>query len=198
VTGGPTTTAIAAALLGGPLTLTLARRGMDTSWTPGRTETAAICAMTGVVAALAVHGPRPAAVLWPLVLLGPAAAVVDACEGRLPDVFTGPLLAATLLIAAASGSDGATEGIGAAGAACAVAGLIMATGTNALGWGDAKLIPTLAIVLNQQGALLVGLLHTTILIGATAAVLFGMRHHRDVVPYGPALLVGGVAAGVGL
>jgi leader peptidase (prepilin peptidase) / N-methyltransferase len=188
VTGGPTTTAIAAALLGGPLTLTLARRGMHTSWTPGRTETAA----------LAVHGPRPAAVLWPLVLLGPAAAVVDACEGRLPDVFTGPLLAATLLIAAASGSDGATEGIGAAGAACAVAGLIMATGTNALGWGDAKLIPTLAIVLNQQGALLVGLLHTTILIGATAAVLFGMRHHRDVVPYGPALLVGGVAAGVGL
>jgi leader peptidase (prepilin peptidase)/N-methyltransferase len=196
VTGAPTTTAIAAAVLGGPLTLILAHRGMRTLWTPGRTETAAICAMAGVIAALALHGPRPAAVLWPLVLLGPAAAVVDACEGRLPDVFTGPLLAATLLTAAASG--GATEPVAAAGAACAIAGLIMATGTNALGWGDAKLIPTLAIVLNQQDTLLVGMLHTTILIGATAAVLLGIQHHRHLVPYGPALLVGGVTAGVGL
>jgi hypothetical protein len=196
MTGAPTTAAAVGAVLGGPLTLVLAHRGMHTTWTPKHTETAAVCAMSGVLAAVALHGPRPAAVLWPLVLLGPAAAVVDAVEGRLPDVLTGPLLAATLLTAAAFG--GAVEALAVAGAAGAVAGLIMATGTNALGWGDAKLIPTLAIVLNQQDALLVGLLLAAVLIGVTAAVHLGPRHYRDVVPYGPALVIGGVAAGAGL
>jgi leader peptidase (prepilin peptidase)/N-methyltransferase len=185
-------TATTAAVTLGPLTLVLARRRMHTMWRPGPTETTALTAAIGVVAAFVVHGSRPVAVLLPLVLLGPAAAVVDAYEGRLPDLLTGPLLGATLLIAAASGSDGA-RGIAVAAVVTVLAALATVMVTDALGWGDVKLVPTLAIVLGHQGALLAGLVAVVLLVGVTAAVV-SVRDRHAIVPYGPALVFGTIGA----
>lgn len=191
MTSGVLTATIAAAALG-PLTLVLARRRMHTVWHPGPAETMALTAATGVGAAFVMHGSRPTAVLLPLVLLGPAAAVVDAYEGRLPDLLTGPLLAATLVTAAASGPDG-VRGIVVAGLITAVAALATVAVGDALGWGDVKMIPTLAIVLGHQNALLTGLVVVVLLVGVTAA-LMSFRDRRAVVPYGPALVFGTIGA----
>lgn len=191
MTTGVVTATIAAATLG-PLTLWLARRRMHTVWQPGPAETMTLTAAAGVVAAFVVHGSRPAAVLLPLVLLGPAAAVVDAYEGRLPDLLTGPLLGATLLTAAASGPDG-LRGIALAAVATALATLVTVAVGDALGWGDVKLIPTLAIVLGHQHALLAGLAAVALLVGVTTAVV-SVRDRRAIVPYGPALVFGTIGA----
>lgn len=191
MTSGVVTATIAAAALG-PLTLVLARRRMHTVWEPGPAETMALTAAIGVVAAFVVHGSRPAAVLLPLVLLGPAAAVVDAYEGRLPDLLTGPLLGATLVTAAASGPDG-VRGIVVAALVTAVAALATVAVGDALGWGDVKIIPTLAIVLGHQNALLAGLVVVVLLVGVTSA-LMSVRDRRAVVPYGPALVFGTIGA----
>lgn len=192
MTSGVVTATVAAATLG-PFTLMLARRRMmHTVWRPGLVETMALTAAVGVLAAFVVHGPRQVPVLLPLVLLGPAAAVVDANEGRLPDLLTGPLLGATLLTAAVSGPDG-VRGIVVAIIVTALAALATVVVTDALGWGDVKLIPTLAIVLGHQHALLTGLVAVVLLVGVTAAVL-SLRNRRAVVPYGPALVFGTIGA----
>lgn len=191
MTNGLVTATIAAATLG-PLTLVLARRRMHAVWRPGPAETMALTAAIGVLAAFVVHGSQPAPVLLPLVLLGPAAAVVDAYEGRLPDLLTGPLLGATLLTAAASGLDG-VRGIAVAAIATALAALATVAVTDALGWGDVKLIPTLAIVLGHQDALLGGLVAVALLVGVTAAVV-SVHDRRAIVPYGPALVFGTIGA----
>ncbi|MHA6783187.1 prepilin peptidase [Pseudonocardia saturnea] len=191
MTSGLVTATIAAASLG-PFTLVLARRRMHTVWLPSRVETMALTAAIGVVAAFVVHGPRPVPVLLPLVVLGPAAAVVDAYESRLPDLLTGPLLGATLVTAAASGPDG-VRGIAVAIIVTALAALAIVAAGDALGWGDVKLIPTLAIVLGHQHALLAGLVAVVLLVGVTAAVV-SVRDRRAVVPYGPALVFGTIGA----
>lgn len=191
MTSGVVTAATAAAALG-PLTLLLARRRMHTTWQPGPAETMALTAATGVLAAFVMHGSRPAAVVLPLVVLGPAAAVIDAYEGRLPDLLTGPLLGATLVTAAASGPAG-VRAIAVAVLVTAVAALAMAAVGDALGWGDVKLIPTVVIVLFHQGALLAGLVVVVLLVGVTA-VLMIVRDRRAVVPYGPALVYGTIGA----
>ncbi len=191
MTNGVVAATTAAATLG-PLTLVLARHRMRTMWQPRPAETAALTAAIGVAVALAVHGSRPAAVLLPLVLLGPAAAVVDAYEGRLPDLLTGPLLGATLLTAAVSGPDG-VRGIAVAAVVTVLAALATVMVTDALGWGDVKLIPTLAIVLGHQGALLAGLVAVVLLVGVTAAVV-SVQDRRAIVPYGPALVFGTIGA----
>jgi Flp pilus assembly protein protease CpaA len=155
----------------------------------------AVTVAIGVLVAFVVHGSQPAAVLVPLLVLGPAAALVDIREGRLPDLLTGPLLGATLLTAAASGPDG-WRGIAVAAMATAVAILVTALAADVLGWGDVKLIPTLAIVLGHQGALLAGLIQVVLLVGVTAVVV-GVKDRRNVVPYGPALVLGTIGAAAG-
>lgn len=188
MTSGPVTATLAAAAAG-PLTLVLAHRRMHTVWRPGPTETTALTAAVGILAAFVFHGSQPTPVLLPLVLLGPAAAVVDAYEGRLPDLLTGPLLGATLVTAVAAGPDG-VRGIVVAAVVTAFAA---ATVGDALGWGDVKLIPTLSIVLGHQDALLAGLVAVSLLVGVTAVVVRG-RDRPVVVPYGPALVFGTIGA----
>lgn len=192
----PALTAIVASAALGPLTLVLARRGMRTLWAPGRAETAAIVALVGITPALATHDTRTTAVLLPLMLLGPAAAVIDARESRLPDLLTAPLLGTSLVVAALSGSTGARAVAIAAGVS-GVAIVLAVLSTDLLGWGDVKLIPSLAIALAHLDALLGGLLRIVALVGLTA-VLVGFRHRRAVVPYGPALVIGTLSAGAGL
>ncbi|MDN5914214.1 MAG: prepilin peptidase [Pseudonocardia sp.] len=163
---------------------------------PGRTETAAIVALTGVTPALANYSGRTIAVLLPLMLLGPAAAVVDARESRLPDVLTAPLLGASLVVAAFSGSTGA-RAVAVATGVGAVAIVLAVLSTELLGWGDVKLVPSLTIALAHFDALLSGLLRIVALVGLTA-VLVGIRHRRAIVPYGPALVIGTLSVGAGL
>lgn len=194
MTSVPITAATAAAILG-PFTLVVARRRMHAAWTPTLAEITACTTALGVLVAFVLHGSRPAAVLIPLLLLGPAAAIVDIREGRLPDLLTGPLFGATLLTVAAAGTDG-MRAIAAAAMVTAVAALIAALAADVLGWGDVKLIPTLAIVLGHQNALLAGLALVVVLVGVTAVVV-GFQDRRSVVPYGPALVLGTIGAVAG-
>ncbi|GAA1195075.1 prepilin peptidase [Pseudonocardia alaniniphila] len=195
MTYAPIAASVAAATLG-PTALLLARQRMHSPWAPGISETAAVAAITGIGFALVLYGPQPAAVLVPLVLLGPAAAIVDAREGRLPDLLTGPLLGTTVLVALGSGSAG-LRGIAVAAFATAGASLVATLPGAMLGWGDVKLIPTLTIVVSHQNALLEGLIHAVLLVAVTA-VIVGLRERRSVVPYGPALVFGTLGAAAGL
>jgi hypothetical protein len=169
---------------------------MHRPWVPGGAETAAVAAITGIGFAVLLSGPTSAAVLIPLGLLGPVAAVVDAREGRLPDLITGPLLGATTLVALGSGPNG-LRAIIVAAAATAGASLIAALSADALGWGDVKLVPSLTIVLSLQHALLNGLIYALLLIVVTT-VIVGAGERRSIVPYGPALVFGTLGAAAGL
>lgn len=180
--------AAAGAAVLGPLTLLLAHRTMRASWRPGVTETAAVVAAAGCSSLIATDWAWTLPVGLPLALAGPAIAAVDAREGRLPDVLTVPLFATTLLLTATTG----TAGLRAVGGAAAVtAGAVIAAvlARNALGWGDVKLLPTVALVLGGHDALAAGLLRILILLGVTV-VLVWMRDRHALVPYGPALVVG--------
>jgi leader peptidase (prepilin peptidase)/N-methyltransferase len=187
-------TAATIAAVMGPYTLLLAGHTMHIRWRPRYGDTAAVTTAVGVLAALVLH-ESPPLVLLPLLVLGPAAAVVDAYEGRLPDQLTGPLLGATALTATASGSIG-IRAIATAILAAGLAASVMVVASHALGWGDVKLIPTLTIVLSHQGGLLGGLSLVVLLMGITA-VIVGTGTRGAVVPYGPALVFGTVGAAAG-
>ncbi|RZT85556.1 type IV leader peptidase family protein [Pseudonocardia sediminis] len=189
-------TAVLAAVTLGPFTLLAVRRTMHSLWLPGRAETAAIVALAGITPALATHDTRALMTLLPLTLLGPAAALVDAREARLPDSLTAPLLGASLLMAAFSGPAG-TRAVALATVVSGLAVVLAVLSTDLLGWGDVKLIPSLAIALAQVDALLSGLFRIVTLVALTAA-LVGFRYRRAVVPYGPALVIGTLSVGVGL
>ncbi|MHA6632100.1 prepilin peptidase [Pseudonocardia sichuanensis] len=193
MTSDPVTAATIAAVMG-PFTLLLAGHTMHIRWRPRYGDTAAVTTAIGVLAALVLHESLPL-VLLPLLVLGPSAAVVDAYEGRLPDQLTGPLLGATAVAAAASGSVG-MRAIAIAVLAAGLAASVRVVAGDALGWGDVKLIPTLTIVLGHQGALLGGLSLMVLLVGVTA-VIVGTGTRGAVVPYGPALVFGTVGAAAG-
>lgn len=188
--------ALLASAVMGPVTLQLARLTTLEHQAQRFVETAAITSSAGLLAVIVVHEPHTALVLLPLALLGPAAALVDSYEGRLPDLLTGLLLASTSLAATMAGPHGA-RGIAVAGITAIGAVALKLLAGDLLGWGDVKLIPTLAIVLGHQDALLRGLLHTVTLVAVTAIVI-GPRSGRRAVPYGPGLVLGTVGAAVGL
>ncbi|MDN5915639.1 MAG: prepilin peptidase [Pseudonocardia sp.] len=187
--------AVLAAATLGPFTLAVARRAMCSLWLPGRTETTAIVALAGITPAFAMHGTRTILILLPLMLLGPAAALVDARESRLPDVLTAPILSTSLLLAAFAGASGARAVAVAAGVS-GLAIVLAILSSDLLGWGDVKLVPSLAIALGQLDVLLSGLLRIVALVGLTA-VLVGLRQQRGVVPYGPAFVVGTISVSMG-
>jgi hypothetical protein len=139
-----------------------------------------------MVAVAVARPPADVAVLLPLAVLGSAAAVVDAREGRLPDALTGPLLVSTLAIVLLTG--GSVTG-------AAVAGALKLVASAAIGWGDVKLVPTLAVVLTQYDAVASGVINAALLVAATA-IIVSVRTpgHNVLVPYGPALVFGTVGA----
>ena len=184
------TTATGAAVLGPP-TLFLAHRTMSDRWSPRVSETMAITAAVGLIGLLATGTPPGGLLLAPLAVLGPAAAIVDAYEQRLPDILTGPLLATTLL--AATLTTDLLDAAVAAGCGLGVALLIKALHTEGLGWGDVKLLPSLAVVLAHYDAVTTGLVLTTLLITATA-LMCGASGWIGPVPYGPGLVVGTLVA----
>jgi leader peptidase (prepilin peptidase)/N-methyltransferase len=151
---------------------------------------------------LARLGPVRTAVAVPLLVLGAAAVLVDLRERRLPDRLTIGLLAAT---AAAVGTSCATAGdVDAAGRA--VGGAVLAAGvllvgklasSRAVGWGDVKFAPALGAHLGWAGwpvffsGLLAWWVLVLVTVGATVAVrAVDPRRAQEVVPFGPAMLLG--------
>ena len=133
--------------------------------------------------------------LLPVVVLGGAAALVDAHERRLPDALTGCLtavVAVTITLAAVGGNnDGRRAMYG------FVTGLVLAvTGKwlsdRAVGWGDVKLTPSLAACLawSSWWTVYLGLLTWAVLILVTAGLLTVRSGRAVVVPYGPAMVAG--------
>jgi len=139
-------------------------------------------------------------ILVPVLVIGGAAALVDLRECRLPDPLTAALalstLAAVLVAAGTVPPVAARAFAGAAiGAVVVVAGRVV--GPDAVGWGDVKLAPSLTAWLAGAGwaTLYAGLLAWSVLIAATALIA-GLRRsaHGAVVPYGPAMVLGTIAA----
>lgn len=200
-------TAIVALLAGvllGPAVLRLTHDNLLRPCTPGVVEQATVVAVTGLLTAVTASrlGPVGAAVVLPLVVIGPAAAVVDVRERRLPDALTGPLLGATLVSvagASAVSADGAAalRSLAAAGVVTACALVSKVVGSGAIGWGDVKLVPSLGATLGwwRWDVVWLAAVEWMLLIGVTAAIVSCTRTGRsEVVPYGPALLAGTLGA----
>lgn len=195
------TTAVWLVLTGAPITFVL---WTSTSRAPtGRSvDRAAVAAVAmACTATVATQPGVSAAVALPLALAGTAAACVDAREGRLPDALTVPLLPVTLAAVAAG-----TGGVTAMGAAllAAALGLVAAVSVHVvsdalLGWGDVKLAPTLAVVVNQGGSPAVFASVASVGVALTALLCRsatgpGGPDERGIVPYGPALVVGALCS----
>lgn len=183
------------AALAGPAVLTLAQRTSLLSYAPGPRDVASATTVAGLTATLVLaRQPAELAMLLPVIVLGGAAAVVDAREGRLPNALTGPLLLGSLVAVLVAGRS-------LIGVAAAVALLLVLkmTAAAAVGWGDVKLLPSLVAVLIVQDAVLTGIVLMALLV-ALSALLVGLSPGRRsaVVPYGPALVVGTLVAAVGL
>ncbi|MHA6631681.1 prepilin peptidase [Pseudonocardia sichuanensis] len=192
--------AVLAGAMIGPAVLIIARRAMRAPVRIRQVEASAVSAAAGLLIGMVLaRPPGSLAVLLPLAVLGCAAAVVDAHEGRLPDALTGPLLALTLLAGLLTADANAvilTTVISVA-AGGAVALMMKATISAAFGWGDAKLVPTLAVVLVRHDAVVTGIVSVSMLVAVTAVVVgIGAPDRSTLVPYGPALVVGTVGAAI--
>lgn len=167
--------------------------------TLGFAATAITTGIPGMITAWAISRGDPVwLLLLPMTVLGLAAAVVDVGERRLPDALIQPLLLTTtaaLVTVAAYQHDatGAMRSLGTAAVITAVALVIKLLRSAAIGWGDIKLIPSTGMVLGWADVALFGVLLWAVGIGISALLTSGRRDH-DVVPYGPALIVGTLAA----
>ncbi|MBA2320800.1 MAG: prepilin peptidase [Deltaproteobacteria bacterium] len=151
---------------------------------------------------VAAARPLPqAVVLIPLAVAGSAAAIVDAREGRLPDVLTLSLLPITLAAVLTTGGDFGAATIGAILGGC-VAVVLKAWATAMIGWGDVKLVPTLAVVLSQGGSAATAGVYVAVLVTVTALIVRALdgppSGSGGLVPYGPALVFGTLGAAAGL
>lgn len=202
-----TTTIAVGVLLGAAAALPAARLAELTSHRrsehPGRLPVVlSLLAVAFSAAATARHGlTSTASVLLALVPAG-AAAAVDACERRLPDVLTAALatvialqIAALVVLGNESGARG-TWTFAVSATLCLFAkGLF----TDAIGWGDVKLAPSLAALLAVHGW---QTLHTGLLLWFGLVLLAALHNvarpnPTGIVAYGPAL-VGATACGIAM
>lgn len=190
---------IVIAALAGPAVLLIVQHTVHTAIRLRPIEAIAVGAAAGsLVGLIMTLPPQRTILLLPLAVLGCAAAVVDAHEGRLPDVLTWPLLLATLLagIVTAEGNGTAVTAVSMLTGGC-VAVVFKTVVSAGFGWGDAKLLPTLAVVLARHDEVVIGIVAVAVLVAVTALLIARWTADRSaLVPYGPAMVVGtvGVAA----
>jgi leader peptidase (prepilin peptidase)/N-methyltransferase len=157
--------------------------------------------LLGLCLAATAHLAQSAIVMV-VATLGMAAAIVDAHERRLPNLLTATLGAGLLVTAAAiSLLTGNAEDLLRASVAAVVtvvvALVVKAARPGVLGWGDVKLLPSLAAALawTSVSALAQGFVGWIVLLLATTAVWRIARFDTgDTVPYGPALVLGTLGA----
>lgn len=189
--------ALAGALAGWGIRLLLARLRRGATFRVGVLELAT-AVITGIGVALAWPGPLVALVVW-AGLLGVALGAVDLAHHRLPDALTLPAIPMTAVLIA--GVELARPGTGNPVTAIVVAvigtGLfwgLSALAPRAMGLGDVKLVPSLALM---TGYLSVGTALLAVVIafvlGALVA-LVGLAVRRlsmtSAIPFGPCLLAG--------
>jgi prepilin signal peptidase PulO-like enzyme (type II secretory pathway) len=185
----------------GPVVAHMAAMNMR-AWTRGCD--AAVVAGAGLaVTELLAKGAATAAVGLPLALVGIAAAIVDVHEQRLPDALTGTLLIGTTVAVAVSAPI-TDDGVAAAARAALAAVLVTSCGllakaarSSAIGWGDIKLLPSLGEALGWAGwdhLTSAAVLWVLFLVVTTAAASWPRSDRQDLIPYGPALVVGGLGA----
>lgn len=201
MTGGALLAAVAVglvgAVLGWPTRLLLARLRRGVVVGAGPIE-AALGVLTAAGTALAIGRPVLLLVWWAgwlTVTLG----AVDLRHHRLPDAITLPAIAvsAVLVIVTAlvwPGSGSILRAVVVAGVCGLVFQLLARLSRGGLGRGDAKLMPSLALL---TGYLSVGAAITAIVlafVGGAVVALVGMAlgrlDRRSAVPFGPALLAG--------
>ncbi|WP_176921463.1 prepilin peptidase [Pseudonocardia oroxyli] len=161
----------------------------------------ALVAGVGIVAAEVGGSATSLALLASVAVFGGAAMIVDVTELRLPNRLVAAQSVAVVLAVSVTGGADPNALIRAAVAAAAMG--MVATGLlfvvpTAFGWGDVKILPSLAAATAFLGwrctALTVGLSGLLLLVSAVTAAL--NRPGGDV-PYGPALVLG-TLAGVAL
>ena len=159
---------------------------------------AASAALAGAGVALSWPAPGTAMVLW-AGLLAVALGAVDIVHHRLPDALTVPAIPITLLLVAATESAAPDTGsvLRAVVVAAGLGGLfwaLAALAPRAMGLGDAKLMPSLALLTGFVSvAAAVLAVVVAFLLGAVAALL-GLLLRRltltTAIPFGPFLLAG--------
>lgn len=187
----------AGAVVGWPTRLLLARLRRGTVVRPGAVE-GALAVVTAVGAGLVWGAPTLLTVLW-AGWLTVALGVVDLRHHRLPDAITAPAVVVSLLLVVVTaliwpGSGSVLRAVLVAGAGGALFQLLSRVSRGGLGRGDAKLVPSLALL---TGYFSVGAAVTAValafVLGALVALLgmaVGRLHRRSAVPFGPALLAG--------
>ncbi|TKV60419.1 prepilin peptidase [Nakamurella flava] len=183
--------------VGWPTRLLLARLRRGTVVGPGPVETL-LGVITAAGAACALGAPTVLLVVWAgwlTVTLG----IVDLRHHRLPDAITRPAVAvsAGLIILTSllwPGSGSLLRAFVVAGVIGVLFGLLARVSRGGLGRGDAKLVPSLALL---TGYLSVGAAVTALalafVLGAVVALVgmaIGRLDRRSAVPFGPALLLG--------
>jgi prepilin signal peptidase PulO-like enzyme (type II secretory pathway) len=197
-----TVSVVAVAVLAGPATLWLVRRTQHRSRRWRSSEQVMVIAGTGLLAAATTTLGERGYGLLALVVLGGAAAIIDVVELRLPDLLTGSLAAATALLVVVDGLlvrsvGGVVRAVLTAACVCAVALLAKLIRTAVLGWGDAKFMVSLTGLLGwwSETSVLTGVIFWAALVLITSAIVAASpRMRRQDVPYGPALLLGTLAA----
>lgn len=197
--------------VGWPTRLLLAGLRRGTVVRPGPVEVL-LGVITAIGVALAAGSPTVLLVAWAgwlTVTLG----IVDLRHHRLPDAITLPAVAVSVgLVVLTSlmwpGSGSVLRAFVVAGVIGALFQLLARVSRGGLGRGDAKLVPSLALL---TGYLSVGAAVTAVaaafVLGAVVAlggIAIGRLDRRSAVPFGPALLLGcwlvlavpGVAAAV--
>jgi leader peptidase (prepilin peptidase) / N-methyltransferase len=196
-------TAAATAAVAAFLVLLLAHHTRLQPATIGCTEAVPVGLLLGLsLSTAAAASPVRAAIVFVVAVLGTAAAVVDAHERRLPNALTAALGAALLITLPATAlltgnPDGLLRALIAAVLAVVVALMVKTARSSVIGWGDVKLLPSLAAALAWAGvsALAQGLVLWVVLLLATTAVWRVAGFDKsDAVPYGPALVLGTLGA----
>jgi leader peptidase (prepilin peptidase)/N-methyltransferase len=154
--------------------------------------------VTGVGVRLSWPDPLVVLVVW-AGLLGVALGAVDVVAHRLPDALTLPAVPITVLLVGVTEyrTPAAGSVLTAAGVAVVLTGLFWAMAAiapRAMGLGDVKLVPSLALM-TGYASVAASVLAVVIAFAAGAVfALFGLLLRRlsltSAIPFGPFLLIG--------